>query len=273
MSPVTPLILAGHVYQSDGSTIQEGAKVWVYNKTRDETHNANESGLDSLTTNANGEWMVNLANFTTQWVAGDVIWVSAYYEDTAQSITFTLTGSPEQDKDLTLRNWEPSIALSKLLMAKLTDPNSSNRATTEKWIRPSYSRRELVKNNYPIITIKDIDEDNESVGIDSNKAEENTTTLLITVYVWSKSSDSQRFTIGGVSYEGSKYRDYLARRISNVLRKEFYQRPIYNKDAIVHKFYSYERVRMESLDFDEEEDFNIMKKEIEIQIQTINQEV
>lgn len=271
--PITPLILAGKVYTSDGTTPRSNSKLWVYNKTRDEMHNYNDSGFDTLETNSNGEWMVNLANFTSGWVTGDEIWVSAYYEDTAQSITLTLTGSPESDNDLTLRNWEPSIAISKLLQSKLTDPNSSNRATNEKWIRPSYSRRELTKSNYPIITVRDIDEDCIMAGIDSNKAEERTHTLLIKIYVWSKSGDSQGFTISGVKYEGSKLRDYLARRISEALRKEFYQRPNYNKDAIIHKFYNYEKVRMESLDFDEEDDFNVMEKEIEFTIQNINQEV
>ncbi len=266
------LPFAGHIYNTDGDLV-ENAVVYIYNKDLDESKNANDTNFQELKTNSSGEYQCNLANFDGEWTTGDVIWYSAFYEDRAQSGSIVLTGSPVSDRDLTLRNLEPGIAIQKLLMAKLVDPNLSGRETNEKWIRPRYSKRELTKENYPIISINDIDEDSETAGIYSNKSEERTHIIEIKIHIWAKTGESQKFTIGGVKYEGTKLRDYLGRKVSDVLRKEFYQKPNYNKDAIVHKFYDYTKIRMESTDYDEESDFGIMDKEIEIEIKTINQEV
>jgi hypothetical protein len=278
MSPSGPGVVAGHVYQSDGTTAQANAIVYVFNKTNDETKSGYDTKFIELKTNAQGEYSCNTGNFDTAWNTDDEIKISAFYEDTAQETSFTWTGTPVSDKDMTLRNLEPSIAVMKLLRMKMTDPNSTDRPTNTQMVKPKYPRptageKSISKDNYPIITVVDIDEDSVDAGITSNKAEETTTTLLITIYIWANSVEEQILTIDGVKYEGTKLRDYLGRNASNVLRKEFHLKPAYNQNGIIRKFYDYEKLRMESMEFDPERDHGIMKKEIEIQIKNINQEV
>lgn len=270
MAP-TPLIFAGKVTDDISGLAIEGARVFIYNKNLDETKSSNDEKFTELLTNSNGEYQCNLGNFDGSWSDGDVIWYSAWYEDKAWVGKTTLTGAPVSDRDLTLRNLELTIALSKLLQMKLDDPNEDNRETNEKWIVPKYSRKDLEKDNYPIIGIIDKDEPGEVAGMTSNQAEERISTCLITLYLWAKSGDSQKFTINSGSYEGTKLRDYLARKISNVLKNEFYLRPSYKVNAIVQKFYDYSKIRFESIDFNSEDDHGIMKKEIEINLTTIDQ--
>jgi len=268
--PQNPLIVAGKVYDEDSNPIQ-GAVVYVYNKTLDEVRSGYDEKFTELTTNSAGEYQCNLANFDGEWNNDDEMWVSAFYLDRAQSLTFKLTGSSVSDKDLTLKNLEPAVAIQKLLRAKLDNPNSDRTAT--QLVKLKYNKNVLSKDDYPIIEIVDIDEDSALAGISSDRAEERTHRLLITIHVWAKYKDEQILTINGVNYEGTKLRDYLARKITDALRKEFYRKPDYTKDAVIHKFYDYTKERMESMPYDDEADEGVMDKEIEITFKSINQEI
>lgn len=267
-----PHVLAGHCRQSDGTTAQENAVVYVYNKTLDEEHNGfDTTKFVELKTNAQGEWQVNLANFTGDWSVGDIIWISAFYEDTAQVRRHVVTASPKNDLDLTLRDLEPKIAIQNLLKIYVTDPNTT-RANTSLLFKPKYSANELTKDNYPIVSIRTLSEESESAGIfNTNAAEERTSPLLLTIHIWAKQGEKQAFTIAGVSYEGTKLRDYLARQISEALRKQFYKKPRYDQNAIIQKFHSYTKTRMEDEDFKDDGDDGIIKKGIEIEVKSIVQ--
>lgn len=269
--PFSPYIIAGHCYQSDGSTVQAGAVVFVYNKTKDEIHHGNDPLFPDLITNSNGEYLVNLANYTTGWTEGDEVHISAYYEDTAQHRRLILPAGGSIDNNLTLKDLEPAVALQKMLRIYLTDPNST-RNNSNLMVKNKFDRDKLTKSDYPIITLVDVDEESSIAGItNTNQAEVRMHTILITVYIWSKVNDAQILTINESTYEGTKLRDYLARQIAETLRQEFYRRPSYNKNAVIQKYYDYEKERMESLDFDEETDHGIMMKELNIIIKTIAQ--
>ena len=67
----TPYPISGIVYDIDGSSVVEGATVTVYNET------TGEELSESVTTNSNGEYTVDLANFPSGYSDGDVIVVKA----------------------------------------------------------------------------------------------------------------------------------------------------------------------------------------------------
>lgn len=266
----SPLIISGKIYQSDGSTPRENALVYVFNKNTNETHNGNESNFPELKTNASGEYLVNLANYDLDWSVDDRIYVSAYFDDSAQSDTFTLTGDPVPNKNLTLRVLELAVSLIRLLTMKVADPNTSR---SNKLFNFKFPTKELTKDDYPIVTIKDVAEEGVPVGIaNTNNGMEINNSMEIKVFVWSKDANRQKFIINSVSYEGTKLRDYLSRLILEALRKEFYQTPKYNVNAVVNRFFDYKPISVESLDFDEVEDGGIMQKEIEIELKSIRQE-
>ena len=266
-----PLIISGIVYDDDGTTPIDGAICYVYNKDLDEEHNGYDSLFPELKTNSAGEYQINLANFTGDWGAGDEVWISAFYGQKSQCVKVTVSTNVD-GIDLTLKELEPVIAISKLLQIKLTDYNST-RNNTIQYIRPEYGKREMTKTDYPVIYIKDVDESSESLGIgNQNNGQELTTHLKITIAVWDKTNDAHKLTISGSSYVGTKLRDYLTREVLNVFRKEFNKSPSYNINAIVNKFYDYQVNRVESVDFDEVRDNGIMKKEIDILIKTIKQD-
>lgn len=92
MSPV-PLIVAGHVYLFNTSTPISDVIVNVKNLNTGEVHNGGEASYPELTTNANGEWQVNLANFTNGYSNLDVVEISMVYNDEQDKIFRTIVGT------------------------------------------------------------------------------------------------------------------------------------------------------------------------------------
>src|SRR3990167_8133320 len=74
----TSYVLAGHAYQSDGSTAISGLTLTIINKTKGESHSGSEGGLfATLITNSAGEWQADVANFTNEYGNGDSISIEA----------------------------------------------------------------------------------------------------------------------------------------------------------------------------------------------------
>lgn len=71
--PNTQFAVSGHVYASDESTEITSGTIYAYN-----TSQSNESISETI---ASGEYTINLANFTTQWVAGNKIRIVAFSDD------------------------------------------------------------------------------------------------------------------------------------------------------------------------------------------------
>jgi len=267
--PAIPCIIAGYIKNEDAVAV-ENAVVYVYNKTKSEIHNGCESTFMELRTNVAGEFQCDLANFTNGWTSGDEMHITAFYENKAQHYSFNVTGN-KSDITLTIRDLEPAVAIQKLLRIYLDDPNTT-RNDSDALVKVKYDKNTLDKNDYPLVVINDIEESSKECGItNSYQAEERTTKINISVYIWSKQGDAQVFTIDSVYYEGTKLRDYLARKVSEVLRQEFYRRPSYTKNAIIQKFYDYKKTKMASLEFKESTDDGILKKELEIEIKSIAQ--
>lgn len=74
--PETPFAVSGIVYDVDGSTALEGVKVGAYNQTNAEWLPSSAQS----TTNSNGEYTIDLANFNSGWSSGDIIYVYAKIE-------------------------------------------------------------------------------------------------------------------------------------------------------------------------------------------------
>lgn len=93
--PSTPLIIAGHCYTHGTETAIEDVIVTVKNTNpaRFEEHNGAESAFSELTTNSDGEFQVNLANFTNGYADGDEIEVSLNYGGKRDLITVTISGT------------------------------------------------------------------------------------------------------------------------------------------------------------------------------------
>ena len=267
--PGIPHPIVGRIRDEDGNLII-GARVYIYNKTRDEVKNYSDTNFGLLTTNSVGEYNGNLANFDIDYEQGDILWISAYYEDKAMNARAVVSGG-SNEVNLIIKDLEPSIAIQYLIQAYVIDPNTERNNMSSNVVKPNYNRSKLTKENYPRISIKDINEDSDSASAVNNQAEERTHTIQITVYCWAKPNDSQVFTINSAGHGGTKLRDYFAREVVNAIRKQFYTKPSYNKDAIIEKFYDYNRIRMESEDFDEVADAGIIKKVIEIQFKSITQ--
>jgi len=67
--PVTSFPVSGTLTDVDGSTAVASANVYVWSFTNDETV--------SCTTNSSGEYSLDLANMSTQWASGDVLYIYA----------------------------------------------------------------------------------------------------------------------------------------------------------------------------------------------------
>lgn len=68
--PATPYPISGIVYAPDNTTAVNGAKVVAYNSTSGEA--------TATTSNSSGEYIVDLANLTSGYDSGDVIYLSAF---------------------------------------------------------------------------------------------------------------------------------------------------------------------------------------------------
>jgi len=91
----TPYPISGVVYDTDNSTVVELATVLAYNQTNNESL--------SVTTNSSGEYSLDLANYDTDWTAGDVIFISAFIGQKSVDYRTTVSGTYEE-KDLYLMN-------------------------------------------------------------------------------------------------------------------------------------------------------------------------
>lgn len=69
----TSLIIAGHVYNHGTTEAISSVNVAVKNLTTQESHDGEDTGFQDLTTNINGEFLCNLANYSEEYTSGDVI--------------------------------------------------------------------------------------------------------------------------------------------------------------------------------------------------------
>jgi len=92
--PGTSHVLTITVYESDGTTAQASAAVTITDETTSETQ--------SVDTNAQGQAIFNLSNFSSGWTVGDLISVNAVYVGSDASDQFTATDTGSTAVSLTL---------------------------------------------------------------------------------------------------------------------------------------------------------------------------
>jgi len=88
--PKNQFIISGLIYDIDG-TVENGATVKITNTRNGDT--------DSIDTNSQGQYTLNLGNLTTQWVTNDIIFIQAYKKGTPfkmTSFTFKVTGESKE---------------------------------------------------------------------------------------------------------------------------------------------------------------------------------
>ncbi|MBW6469624.1 MAG: hypothetical protein K0A90_00200 [Methanosarcinaceae archaeon] len=81
--PASPYPISGVVYEIDTSTVKASATVIAYNQRTTETV--------TVTTNSSGEYSLDLANLSSGYNSGDVIFISAYFGN--ESIDYRTTTS------------------------------------------------------------------------------------------------------------------------------------------------------------------------------------
>lgn len=265
-----PQLLYGICYDTDGTTPLENIDVFVLNKTNQEIKHSTDSGFGDLKTNAQGEFQCNLADFTTDYANGDIIFITARSVNKTAStrvVVTTATGGNEQD--ITMETLEPIMNIVKFLRAWLIDVGTA-RANTATMIMPNVPRsQKLTKVSYPRISVVLDNEESEKAGISSNKAEKINSVIRIGTHVWAKDGDAQVLEINSDKYEGQRLREYLQRVISDTLRQRFLITPSYDKDPHIQNLYAYKRNSMEEEEFNEEE--GLMHGYIEIQFQYFRQ--
>jgi len=90
----TPLIISGHCYVHGSTTPIENAVITVENMNTNEEHNGAETPkFTELTTNSEGEFQCNLANFDIAYSDGDVIKASVNYNGQRDETFFTISGT------------------------------------------------------------------------------------------------------------------------------------------------------------------------------------
>jgi hypothetical protein len=106
MPTPAPYTCGGLVYNSDGSTLIEGATVTL----RDFT----QSAQLTTTTNASGEWLLDLANLSgATYEDGDVCYIMVNYPNRYEHCRFTVdTDVGVESKNLTLRVGRDPMGLS-----------------------------------------------------------------------------------------------------------------------------------------------------------------
>lgn len=92
--PGSPFVLGITVYDTDGSTPKDGVTVLIRNENTNETQ--------TETTNASGEVIFNLANFSSGWTVGDIISYFVFYAGYQASGSFTSTDTGGTTTTLTL---------------------------------------------------------------------------------------------------------------------------------------------------------------------------
>jgi len=263
--PASPNVLFGTVVDTDGSTILVGVDVFVFNKTKNESHGFFDSGFEDLRTNSEGEWQVNLGSFTDGWDENDIVYVSARNgEDTAQRRL--LVSSSGSEINLTMETVEPIINLLKFLWSRVPDRNTTrnNISTT---IFPNYPRGQVLsKSSYPRINVEWNEGETEEAGLTSSGKEIVSVTVIVGINVWDKENnmDGQIFTHDSVVYSGNKLRDLIARDVADVLRQRMLLRPAFKRDPLILPFYDYQRKKTESQDFDEDEGINTSEIEFNL---------
>lgn len=266
--PSSPFSVYGVVKDTDGSTLLADVDVFVFNKTKNEFHHGSNAGFENLTTNSVGEYQVNLGSYTVGWDIGDKIFITARNgNDTVLSRVIVAGAGIEQD--LTMETLEPLMELVKFLRTRITDTNST-RDNTASMIMPDYPRNlSLTNSDYPRVSVQLLGEEAEQAGITSNGKEKVIANYLITVHVLGKKGDADIDSVGGDNYEGTRLLRLVSRDVVDKLRQRMLLRPSYDRDPHIQNFYAYQRIRMEPLDFNEEE--GIMHEEIEIGVEYFRQ--
>lgn len=267
MSPAVSFIIAGKVFDTDGTTPLESIDVFLFNKTNNETHHGSDTNFTNLITNSDGEWQANLADFDDEYTVGDELWISARNDQDTAILRTIVAGSSLTDQDLTMETLEPVMDFVKFLRVRLTDYNS-DRDNTTTMVMPDYPRsRKLDKTKYPAVEVRQTDEEAVRAGIGS-KVEKVTATFEVIVHIWNKESDQQLLTVDGTVRSETWLRDKISRDVTDVLRQRFLLDSD-DKDPHIKKYWSFERLRFEPQEFDEEE--GIMHQEIEFQVFYIRQ--
>ncbi len=267
MSPAVSFPISGKCFDTDSSTPLEAIDVFLFNKTKNETHHGSDVNFTNLITNAQGEWQANLADFDDEYDAGDIIYITARNGQDTAILRTKVVGSSLIDQDLTMETLEPVMDFTKFLRIRLTDLNSDRDNTTD-MVMPDYPRK--IKNDkttYPRVQVTQSDEEAERAGIGST-VEKVTATFEVIVHIWNKESDEQILKVDGVDRSETWLRDKIAREVSDVLRQRFLQ-DSNDKDPHIKKYWAYQRLRSEPQEFDEEE--GIMHQEIEFQVFYIRQ--
>lgn len=102
--PITSFPISGVLYD-ETATALASTIVYAYNQTNNE--------YTSSTTNSSGEFTLDLANMSTQWVVGDRIWVYSVKEGNNAVMTAKITtGDSFWENDLYMKNGELLIDVS-----------------------------------------------------------------------------------------------------------------------------------------------------------------
>lgn len=112
---------------------------------------------------------------------------------------------------------DPKNAVITVLRSRLTDYNSGNRASSDKWIYPDFPNLNLGKNSYPRISVTHVTETAEVVDVARNMLY--TTHLQIDVWVWDPADgrDPLLVDVSGTKYSGQKLLDLLGRDVVEAL--------------------------------------------------------
>lgn len=92
--PGTPFILGITVYDTDGSTAKSDVTVLLRNESTNDTQ--------TKTSNASGEVVFNLADFSSGWTVGDIVTYFVFYSGYEASGSFTTTDTGGTTKTMTL---------------------------------------------------------------------------------------------------------------------------------------------------------------------------
>lgn len=266
--------LSGTIFSRDGTTnIGAGVKVYVFNKTVNEQHNGNDTtNYPNLTTASDGTYSCDLDLWTGD-ATGDEIFVTAISGNKTGYGRVVRTGS-SSTCNVTLIEKDPVKNICDFLIQRIKDYNGGSMVEFVKPFFPE-GKDNLTKADYPRIGVKQILGPTQRAGT-SSQLEKQTWGVFIKLIIWDKKGDKSILSIiDGSSpsvtdnYAGSRLRDFLAKKITEELRKQFNIQPAYDKDPLIQLYYFYKLIKSEPEDFDEEKGFHIQN--IEIQMKQVKQ--
>lgn len=120
--PAASAVISILVYDTDGTTAKQNVSVTLTNQT-------NPSETQQGDTDGNGQIIFNLANFDTDWEAGDIIEIYALYASTEATDTFQATGST--DRTLTLATRTSSAELRYFTTTEFLDTVQMNESAVD----------------------------------------------------------------------------------------------------------------------------------------------